>query len=95
MESRMHKAAMKCKPDILNEYTDQCALKFTPNNNTVLHVIAELGHSLCVAGGHYHAVKSLINFAKSNDPLRKGGEGDVEGKKSTPRCTWLRGVVTR
>ncbi|KAG5554539.1 hypothetical protein RHGRI_012180 [Rhododendron griersonianum] len=45
----MYTAAMEGKLDVLNQYTDRFALQVTPNNNTVLHVVAEFGHSNCVA----------------------------------------------
>ncbi|KAE9444723.1 hypothetical protein C3L33_23379, partial [Rhododendron williamsianum] len=40
---------MEGKLDVLNQYTDRFALQVTPNNDTVLHVVAEFGHSHCVA----------------------------------------------
>ncbi|KAI8561128.1 hypothetical protein RHMOL_Rhmol04G0313200 [Rhododendron molle] len=49
MDPSLYTAAMEGKLEDLKQYTDRFALQFTKNNNTVLHVVAEFGHSHCVA----------------------------------------------
>lgn len=49
MDPSLYTAAMEGKLEDLKRYTDQFALQFTKNNNTVLHVVAEFGRSHCVA----------------------------------------------
>ncbi|KAI8560818.1 hypothetical protein RHMOL_Rhmol04G0285600 [Rhododendron molle] len=48
MDPSLYTAAMEGKLEDLKQYTKRFALQFTKNNNTVLHVIAEFGHSHCV-----------------------------------------------
>ncbi|KAG5554523.1 hypothetical protein RHGRI_012166 [Rhododendron griersonianum] len=73
---------MEGKLDVfkLNQYTDQFALQVTPNNNTVLHVVAEFGDSHCVADILNKCPSLLCHATTDGDtPLHIAAAGGHEG----------------
>lgn len=80
MDPNMYTAAMEGKLDVLNQYTDRFAFQVNPNNNTVLHVIAEFGHSHCVAD-ILNKCPSLLCYANTDGdtPLHIEAAGGHEG----------------